>query len=365
MIKYSGKTYSRDDFCIVIIDDTHKYSGITKEYVKNIADYTILNCISMNIDVYITRDEESTLQHVDYEKAVVISAGTEFLYGDDFFKYIQGDYFLLGHILDMGDAYYTLHEQCYVVDLVQLQYLETAIGQTEHCEPHVQIEPNRSKENIHDHYTPKWIVQGENEKAYKHKLHGWNVISYAMDNDLIVEVFNDNQRKSKNYIYPDGGGIDWVHKRQHYALTELFYEENTGSDSLPIPKNPIQQLVLPASGDLWRRLAAPGTEIKFFDANPLALKIMREKTSHLKNIEYHLIDAVSDTEALIDIIYDIPDTYIEMSNIFAFECTAAFYSAKYRLQKEQMLIDHANIINATIHFDQRAGDLKQLPYWHY
>jgi hypothetical protein len=365
MIKYSGKTYSRDDFCVVIIDDTHKYSGITKEYVKNIADYTILNCISMNIDVYITRDEESTLQHVDYEKAVVISAGTEFLYGDDFFKYIQGDYFLLGHILDMGDAYYTLHEQCYVVDLVQLQYLETAIGQTEHCEPHVQIEPNRSKENIHDHYTPKWIVQGENEKAYKHKLHGWNVISYAMDNDLIVEVFNDNQRKSKNYIYPDGTGVDYLHKRYHYALTELVYTENTGSDLLPVPEYPLEQLILPASGNLWSKLANNNTTVKFYDHSLLAIEHIKQQTSHLKNAEYHVIDAVANVESLIDIIDEVPNTYIEMSNVFCFECTAAFYSTEYRKQKEHKLISHADSIGATIHFDQRAGDLKQLPYWHY
>lgn len=365
MIKYPGKDISREDFCVVIVDDTYKYSGITKEYVKNIADYTILNCIGMDIDVYVTRDEESTLQEIDYEKAVVISAGTEFLYGEDFFKYIEGDYFLLGHILDMGDAYYHLHEQCYVVDLAQLQVFNTAIGQTEYCSSHIQTEPIRSKDNIHDDYTPKWIVQGEHDREYKHKLHGWNVLSYATDNDLIVESFDDKQRQSKNYIYPDGTGIDWIHKRQHYSVTELIYEQNTGSDDLPIPKNPIEQLILPASGDLWRKLATPETKIKFFDVNPQALDNMRVKTFHIQGAEYHLIDAISNTEALIDIIDDIPNTYIEMSNIFAFECTAAFYSSAYRLKKEQMLIQYAKSINATLHFDQRAGDITQLPYWHY
>jgi len=366
MIKYKGKFHSREDFCVVIIDDTYKYSGITKEYVKNIADYTILNCIGMNIDVYVTRDEENTLQKIKgYQKAVVISSGTEFLYGEDFFKYIEGDYFLLGHILDMGDAYYHLHEQCYVIDLVQLQLFDTAIGQTEYCSPHTQTEPNRSKENIHDDYTPKWIIPGDCDREFKHKLHGWNVLAYALEEDLIIEVFDNNQRKSKNYIYPDGTGIDWIHKRQHYAVTELLYEENTGSDILPIPKKPIQQLILPASGDLWRKLAALETKIKFFDVNPKALDNMKIKTAHIENVEYHLIDAISNTKALINIIHDIPNTYIELSNIFAFECTAAFYSADYRLEKEQMLINHANNINAVIHFDQRAGDLTQVPYWHY
>ena len=361
MIKYPGKDFSRKDFCVVIVDDTHKYSGITKEYVKNIADYTILNCVGMDLDVYVTRDEEHTLTQLDYNKAVVISAGTEFLHGEDFFKYADTNCFLLGHILDMGDAYYHLHEQCYVIDLTQL---ETQIGQTEYCSSHDQIEPIRSDDNIHDDYTPKWITQGNKNKTYKHKLHGWNVLSFAMDNDLIVEAFDSTQRRYKNYIYPDGTGVDYLHKRYHYALTDLVYTENTGSDTLPIPKNPLQQLVLPASGNLWSKLAHPSTKIKFYDHSQLALDFIRKNTEHL-NAEYYLIDAVSNTQALIDIIEDIPDTYIEMSNVFAFECTAAFYSAEYRLQKEQMLIQHANSINATIHFDQRAGDITQLPYWHY
>jgi len=363
MIKYSGKFFSREDFCVVIVDDTHKYSGITKEYVKNIADYTILNCTGMNLDVYVTRDEESTLQEIYYNKAVVISAGTEFLYGEDFFKYIEGDYFLLGHILDMGDAYYYLHEQCYVVDLHQLCTID--IGQTEYFSPHTQIEPNRSDENIHDDYTPKWIVQGEKQKEYKHKLHGWHALSYAMDNDLIVEAFDERQRRSKNYIYPDGTGLDWIYKRQHYAMTELLYNENTGSTNLPIPRNPIQQLVLPASGNLWQKLATEQTQIKFFDTSTVALENIKLKTMHLPNVEYHLIDVLSNTEALIDVIKNIPYTYIEMSNIFAFECTAPFFTTEYKLKKEKMLIDYAESINAVIHFDQRAGDITQLPYWHY
>lgn len=363
MIKYPGKFHSREDFCVVIVDDTHKYSGITKEFVKNQANYTIQNCVGMNIDVYVTRNEESTLQEIYYEKAVVISAGTEFLYGEDFFKYIEGDYFLLGHILDMGDAYYHLHEQCYVVDLHQLHTID--IGQTEYCSTHTQIEPQRSADNIHDGYTPKWIVPGVDEKLYMHKLHGWNAISYGLENDLIIEVFDERQRRSKNYIYPDGTGLDWIYKRQHYAMTELFYNENTGSINLPIPKNPIQQLVLPASGNLWQKLATEQTQIKFFDTSTVALENIKTKTMHLPNMEYHLIDVLSNPEALMLVIENIPDTYIEMSNIFCFECTAAFYSLDYRKQQENKLIEYANLIGATIHFDQRAGDLTPDPYWNY
>lgn len=365
MIKYLGKSHSRDDFCVVIIDDTHKYSGITKEYVKNIADYTIQNCVAMNFDVYVTRDEENTLQQLDYEKAVVISAGTEFLHGDSFFKNIKGNYFILGHILDMGDAYYHVHEQCYVVDLVQLQLFKTTIGQTSYCSPHTQIKPDRSEENIHDDYTPKWVSKSNVKKQYKHKLHGWNMLSYAIDNNLIIKPFNDDQRKHKNYIYPDGTGVDYLHNRYHYALTKLVYTENTGSDLLPVPEHPLEQLVLPASGNLWSKLANNNTTVKFYDHSLLAIEHIKQQTSHLKNVEYHVIDAVSNVEALIDIIDEVPNTYIEMSNVFCFECTAAFYSTEYRKQKEHKLISHADSIGATIHFDQRAGDLIEIPYWHY
>lgn len=362
MIKYPGKFHSREDFCVVIVDDTHRYSGITKEYVKNQADYTIQNCVGMNFDVYVTRDEEHTLTQLDYEKAVVISAGTEFLHGEDFFDSIKGDYYLLGHLLDMGDAYFHLHEQCYVINL---KMLDTEIGQTEHCTYNRQVIPVKSDENIHDDYTPLWIDTGYKFYNYRHKLHGWKVISHGINNGHKMYAFNEKQRNSKNYIYPNGTGIDYLHKRYHYSITDLVYKENTGSDNLPDRARNCLVAVLPASGNMYEYIGRPDTHYKFFDHSPKAIEYIKEKTSHL-SAEYHVIDVIANTEDFIEMIgFNGGLTYIEMSNVFCFECTTPFYSTEYRKQKEQKIIEFADNIGAMVHFDQRAGDLNLLPYWHY
>jgi len=363
MIKYPGKFHSREDFCVVIVDDTHKYSGITKEYVKNQADYTIQNCVGMNFDVYVTRDEEQTLKQLQYEKAVVISPATEFLYGEQFFESIKGDYFLLGHLLDMGDAFYTLHPQCYVVNL---KLLEVEIGQEQHCIQHRQVIPIRTEQNIHDWYTPLEIEASWKVGTYNHKLHGYNAIGVGLRQGYKILSFNEKQRSLKNYIYPDGTGIDFIHKRHRFALTELVYNENTGSDNLPIhERTTLETVVLPASGNLYEKLGDENTLFIFYDHSPTALENIKSKTKHI-NAEYHHIDVIAETDDFIKIIENRPGRlYIEMSNVFCFECTTPFYSLEYRKKAEEKLISFADRFDYWIHFDQRAGDIIDLPYWHY
>jgi hypothetical protein len=114
---YKAKN-SKSNICICIIDDTNEYKPWMQELVKNTAKYTITNCTGFGYDVYVDTNEDRMLQQVadDYKVAVVISAGTEFINGSDFFDNLPDDFFLLAHIIDMGDSYYGLHYQCYVLN---------------------------------------------------------------------------------------------------------------------------------------------------------------------------------------------------------------------------------------------------------
>jgi len=158
---YKGKN-SKNDICVVIVDDTHEYKPWMRELVKNTADYTITNVTGIGYDVYVVNHADSILKNLvtNYNIAVVISAGTEFINGRTFFDNLPSDCFLLGHILDMGDGYYGLHYQCYVINLDMYANLNCPeIGETELLSSHVQTVPSRSIENIHDDYTPTWIKQ--------------------------------------------------------------------------------------------------------------------------------------------------------------------------------------------------------------
>ncbi len=115
---YKGKN-SKSDICVVIVDDTHEYKPWMRELVKNTADYTITNVTGMGYDVYVVNHADSILKNLvtNYNVAVVISAGTEFINGRTFFDNLPSNFFLLGHVLDMGDGYYGLHYQCYVIKI--------------------------------------------------------------------------------------------------------------------------------------------------------------------------------------------------------------------------------------------------------
>jgi hypothetical protein len=113
------------DIVFCLVDNIESSStNFTKELIKNQSDYTISNIHIKGYDVYQGFDEDALLSHVstyNYRYAVVFSTGTEFINGMKFFneieKLISSDFFLAGHVLDRGNAYYELHHQCYIVNL--------------------------------------------------------------------------------------------------------------------------------------------------------------------------------------------------------------------------------------------------------
>ena len=156
-------------FCF--IDNTHQYaSAWTAELVKNLADFTISNLAGKDYPIYQSQNEEQAIAHAiqqGHKYALVFSTGTEFINGRSFFnaieKLIQTDFYVYGHILDRGDAYYELHHQCYLLNLEKYQELGCPeIGQCELGAIHFQITPDRSTENFHDTYTPLWYRYREN-----------------------------------------------------------------------------------------------------------------------------------------------------------------------------------------------------------
>ena len=194
-------------FCIVDDVDTYKNNWI-KEIIKNLADFTVSNLYTKGYDVFVGYDEDILLKHVTdlkYNYAVVMSPGTEYINGLDFFneleKLIQKDFFIAGHFLDRKDAYYELHHQCYVINLKDYADLDyPCIGGISPGSEHHQRSPVRSLENIHDDHTPTWIKPGETFKKYNHKCHGWNIVSKALE--LIKNTIIRNRKKisKKRYL---------------------------------------------------------------------------------------------------------------------------------------------------------------------
>lgn len=381
-------------FCF--IDRTNECSSAwTKEIVKNQSDYNINNLRLKGYTILQGYDENILLREAskDYEHAVVFSTGTEFINGESFFKKINEiattDYFVVGHVLDRKDAYYELHQQCYMVNLSRYKELGSpTVGQQELGSMHQQIAPNRSVDNYHDDYTPVTVTNGNTVTGYNHKCHGWNILSVAFQNNLKVLTWDETARQSKKHFYPENQQeflkhSSWLYARQNYCSTDFVHTEST--DTTTIKLNDIRQVFTPASGTVWVNCISktePVTVI-IYDYNQKSLDYWQKNLPALPNVSYEFLK--------IDLLIDIPDlkcfdpnlpTLINLTNIFSYEATAPFYSAEYRLNRENQLLAamHPSFnINfsvravsgftdiPTVGQDLKPVDIKHInrPSWHY
>lgn len=367
-----------------IIDNTNTYeSDWIKSLMKNQADYTVTNVTAKNYDLFSSTSEDRVLVKVanlNYDYAVVFSTGTEFINGEQFFNAIKDlvsdDVFLIGHILDRGDAYYELHHQCYVVNLkIYSELGHPQIGEQVFGCKHTQSKPIRSPDNIHDSYTPTWVSNGWSTSDYNHKMHGWNILSIAFANNKNVLVFSEEIRSHKKHFYPENPKefikhISWAYKRQNYCQLEFIHTESTDSD-VPELSN-IEQLFVPASGVAWMEMISNTKPVKviMYDYNQKALDYWKERVPAKENLTYKFIkiDLLHDDINIEDFLdTTIENTFINLTNIFAYEGTALFVSLDYRKHKEQLLIDSiSELIPTAKIYCSRKSDLGITPdlTWH-
>lgn len=304
MVKFKSSA-SSDDIVFIFLDRINQCQTTwTAELTKNLSDFVLSNILEKGFDVLQGIDEDLLLQEAakDYNHAVVLSTGTEFINGDEFFNelenFIYGDhYFLMGHIPDRDDGYYELHDQCYIINLGVYDKLgQPTVGAPAYYSAHEQIEPLRSEENIHDDYTPVWVKKGHAPKKYKHKWHGWNILSTAFANDEPVLVFTEQFRNNKINYYPNYEpaflkASTYLYGKNQVAAQTMFYPHNT-EDVVHVQfKGPIRQLVTQASGLNWvDYLITYGynsdTVVRFVDYNLFALECMYAITQHWDGEHY-------------------------------------------------------------------------------
>lgn len=364
-------------FCI--IDDIHTYANDEiKTTITNIADHTISNLLTKGYNVFVDKDEEVLLQKSkDFSHVVVMSPGTEFINGTDFFEHleelIQHDFFVAGHVLDRSeyDAYYELHHQCYVINMAHYKALQCpTVGVLERGIQHTQTVPIRSIDNYHDTYTPFTVRKGNTEQTYNNRCHGWNLISTAFDNNLNVLVFNERLRNSKKHYYPESEKDfykckDYIDYKLNHCEFDFVHTNNT--EWATGIYSEYEQVVVPASGLLYTDLVKCGT-IVFYDYNQRALDYWKSACPRKDGIEYKFVKAnLLDNIDLINHLKSDARTFVNLSNIFSYEGTAARYSLKHRLlaqeNLEAALIGHIKDIR--INYTQKANkDILNIACWH-
>lgn len=357
--EFPAAEIANQDIVFCFVDNTWSYtSGWTKEIIKNQSDYTITNITCKHFQVLQGLDEDILLRHAakSYKHAVVFSTGTEFINGDGFFdeviKECTSDYLVKGHILDRGNAYYELHHQCYLVNLENYNRAgQPAIGNQELGCVHHQVEPIRSQENFHDEYTPYYLQKGSKLKSYEHKLHGWNIVSTALE-QFDIHAFNQDIKNNKKHYYPENQKeflkhSSWLFKREQFCSTEFVHTKTT--ETLNTKLDDFEQILTPASND-W---GVPGSSKVFmYDYNLKSIEYWQEKNPTNKFIHCNLLHDLID----LSLLDTNKKTLINLSNIFAYEATTVTHSLEHRLFMENETIKHIQkfLPNACINFTLRA-----------
>jgi hypothetical protein len=369
---------SKIAFCIVDDIETYANGGI-QSMIKNIADYTISNLVSKGYDVFVDKDEDKLLQGVtDYNFAVVMSPGTEYINGYAFFEalkeLVKKDFCVAGHVLDRTtyNAYYELHHQCYVVNMAHYHALHCPIvGISQKDISHTQIEPIRSTENWHDDYTPKFINKGTYQKEYTNRCHGWNLLRLAFENNLPVLVFDESIRNNKKHYYPESEQdyykeAEYIKQKFDYCKEEFIHVNNT--EWTTGISETYEQLVLPASGTLYLDLINQGKVI-FYDYNQRALEYWKEHFPRKDGVEYvFVLTNLLEELSILEYLEPNLKTLINLSNIFSYEGTVSKYSLRRRIDAQDILTTALTdkIKTVDITFSQKAdAKIFDIATWHH
>lgn len=406
---------SKTDIIYCIIDKTNLYKH-NKEIIKNISDWTIQNITILGYTVLVSADEDSLLQAAsttNAKYAVVISTGTEFINGYDWFLTVEEmcneGFFLAGHILDRKEFYYELHDQCYIINLDSYKLLgQPVVGKVEHFSPHLQIEPARSEESLHDDYTPTWVKRGTSIKQYQHRAHGWNLLSIGLKNNLSIKVFNQKLRSNKHYYYPEYDSYfnqaTFLYQRQGFCNSMALYLGNSET-VVPVPlRDDVKQLIVPASGLNWIKYLEDNgydesTVVEFYDYSFLTLEYMRYLISTWDGNNYkefalnyfhnkfnfinaeipycgsltedeipnwsHIVSTVKFKYRWLDLLDSNNDlswitdgAIINVTNVFNYIGTATIRSIRERVFLENSFISKVRDLapNAVVIFTRRAAD---------
>jgi len=400
VVKFKENSSELKDHIIFCIVDRISACKENQEAVKNISDWTVQNITILGYTVLVSADEDTLLRaaaNTEAKNAVVLSTGLEFVNSYDWFdcveKLCQEDFFIAGHILDRNEFYYELHEQCYVVNLATYKKLNCpAVGQRSFFDSHQQTIPRRSQENYHDNYTPLWIKSGSTIFEYSHRAHGWNLISLALDNKLPIKVFDEGLRNNKRYYYPEYSSyqdqVGFLYARQGFCSGTAIYLNNSETIVPVNMQGPVQQLVVSASGLNWIHYLTmldfnSNTKVKFYDYSFLTLEYIKylvenwdgsnykdfaeeyhkNKFSMISEhvpycgsseftdidrsvwkeiiqtvkFEYHWCDLLN-TETDISWIENIPNTVVNLTNVFNYIGTATVRSVKNRIHSENSFI---------------------------
>ena len=292
MAYYDYKYLNENNVGVGWVDISDKIKNITAlAFSRNITEYWIQELSNYNLKITCKKTHDEVLNWAadsDLSYVIVANIGNNFSKRYNFIQELpewleqNKGFTVVGHVLDKKEKYYELHHQFFMVNVNWWKQAgRPTVGNEEFNTEWTTNEPTRSAENWHDEYTPHWISAGSNSKNYSGRRFGWNIIKTALDHGRVYS-FNEKQRDSKYYLYPE------VNNYTHNKFFDVFdalqsyshFVANTESPPDQITDVEFKGAVCTAGGitpllTAWSAGLKPGDKLTIIDVSPFSLAVQR------------------------------------------------------------------------------------------
>lgn len=236
----------KDTYIIYIVDKTETYKdSLGKEIGYNLLEASVRHDISYK---YFTSYELAfeKLKDETAPKVIFTKPGNTF---DPIWlaQLINKDpnYSLIGHLLDKGDEYYELHDQCFILNVSDWKASGCPQYITSGSQSCINVE--RSTSNFHDYHTPTDVAKGNGFKDYKKIKSGGLIISKLLENNFKIRPWSNEERKHKFYLYDDLAMKFGSYLRIECTLEDTIFNcTNEPWHPFELPK--IKRVLTPANG---------------------------------------------------------------------------------------------------------------------
>lgn len=282
-----------------------------------------------------TAEEILNKSKTEYTLLVAVGTFVEPNFFDTLEKLLDSKPDFVGHLLETpiveGTSYFFPHLQCFLIRTkLWTNFENKSIGEKGSVIDFTLSKVKRSKQNIHDEYTPLEIFSTNKTIKYTGYLEkGYNIINEVAKQGGKIEAFNSNIREVKHYLYAEGSEdfrnillnktekedqndmcreqVDWLNRTDPNLYKDCIWVYNTDDPEQIL--NTVQTIdTLPDSLDNIFCIAGgffalnflelcnfnENTSVIYYDINAKALRFKKwlvenwDGTNYLNTVHYYI-----------------------------------------------------------------------------
>jgi len=281
--------------CIIYNKNTRWSNGFIKDSCLCAADFDIVKFNKFGLDYTIAPDLKTALRHAKIRRKkyiIYMQVGNvvdwSIKLANNLSNLMQQGYTFAGHILDYGNGSFYIHPQFFIMDAkwARKNDIDTILPEDKdvNWQGHAI---DRSEENFHDHYTPKWTKSNGNIQNFQGRGNGWNILDKLSEQKKQFTPLPENIRNTKWFLYPTvkqesarikAKIIDWSYNTGVYVANTEALRYNSYRNTLEKYNGKIDRVMLPASGALSMIMPymLKAREVILYDSSDTAIQFAND-----------------------------------------------------------------------------------------